>query len=1000
MRETNKGDLLMKTTMRTRLLASSLLIGAATIANPAAAQVTSSEDAAAPATQDTPSTAEPSSQGDIVVTGSLIRNPNLVSSSPVATVGQAELQLRNTVNAETIIREIPGTVPGIGSQVNNGNGGFSTINLRGLGSQRNLVLIDGNRLVPAEQNGTVDLNNIPVALLERVDVLTGGASTTYGADAVSGVVNFITRSDFAGVEASASNRITERGDSNIFRADLTIGANFDDGRGNAVLSVGYQEADALYQGDRDISVFGISSTTGVASGESFTSTPTAVSFPSGDFQVNPAGTALQDFYSGFNFNPYNIFQTPFKRYNIYAAANYEVSDTVEVYSRGIFSKNTVSTIIAPSGIFGEALTIPGNNPYLSPGIRDQLCTLNGIALGAPCNTNAAIPLPAVYRRSVELGPRVSEYVTTMFDYKAGVRLSLTDTLKFDVSGAYGENEINQTQSGYVLRSRVQQALNATNTTSCTVTTNNCVPLNLFGPAGSISPDQAAFLNGSSIIQIKTNLSQFRGILTGDLGSIGSGEPISFAVGGEYRDYGYVRNPDAYALSPGELGGAGGAVLPFDGGYDVREAFGEVIAPILADVPFFHSLTLEAGIRYSSYQIDAAGDPSFETTTWKVGGSWEPVEAIKVRGNYQRAVRAPNINELFSPVSTGLTNLLIDPCAGAAPTASPNLALACTNQGAPVASIGSIQNPSAGQANATGGGNPLLEPEEADTYTVGVVIQPRDVIPGLTLTVDYYNIIINNAITQATPADILGACFGANPSAITAAQANSVACTSIRRSSANGRLSGSSATIPGLPQPRTNLGRLATDGIDLVFNYARDFGDVGFVFNFAGNWTNKSTFQASETSFDRDCVGYYSVNCASIQPEFSWNTRATFSVGDADLSVLWRYIDSVRYEGIADDAAARGFTSDLYQGVITGPSPLAGGTYDLNRIEAYHYIDLAARFQATENLDLTFTINNLFDRDPPLVGNAAGSTSYNSGNTYPSTYDVLGRTFNVGGRLRF
>lgn len=1042
----------MKNATRTRLLASTLFIGVATIATPAAAQVTSSPDTAAPETQDTPSTADASSQGDIVVTGSLIRNPNLISSSPVASVGQTELQLRNTVNAENIIREIPGTVPGIGSNVNNGNGGFSSVNLRGLDSQRNLVLIDGDRLVPADQDGTFDLNNVPVALLERVDVLTGGASTTYGADAVSGVVNFITRSDFAGMDASVSNRITERGDANVFRADLTIGANFDDGRGNAVLSVGYQEADALYQGNRDVSVFGISSTTGVAAGESFTSTPTAISFPSGDFQVNPDGTALQDFYSGFNFNPANIFQTPYKRYNIYAAGNYEISDTVEVYSRAIFSKNTVSTIIAPSGVFGESLTIPGNNAYLNPNIRSQICAANFAAQSAQAtgftNANAAlqaatraafaadaaryapgacaaqtgttafvapsvrsdgtidpgtagnaIGLPAVYRRTTELGPRISEYVTTMFDYKAGARINITESLKLDVSGAYGESENVQTQSGYVLRSRVQQSLNASSTTECTDTSNGCVPLNLFGPAGSITPEMAGFLNGTSTIQIKTELSQARAVLTGDFGSLGGNAPISFAVGGEYRDYGYERNPDVLSLVPGELGGAGGAVLPFAGGYDVREAFGEVIAPILADAPFFHSLTLEAGIRYSSYNIDAAGSPSFNATTWKAGATWEPVEGLKVRGNYQRAVRAPNINELFSPVSTGLTNLLVDPCAGGAPVGNANLTLACTNQGA--LSVTAIQNPSAGQANATGGGNILLQPETADTYTVGVIVQPRDVIPGLTLTVDYYNIVVNDAITQATPGDILAACFGNNPAAITAEQANSVACTSIRRGT-NGRLSGSPADVPGLPQPRTNLGRIATDGIDLNFNYTRDFGDIGFLFNFAGNWTRSSEFQASPTSINRECVGYFSVNCSltgSILPEFSWNARATFTLDRVDLSVLWRYIDAVEYEGIAPDAAARGVTP-LFSGTITGPSPLAGETHDFNRISAYSYFDLAVRFQATDNFDLTFSVQNLLDKEPPVVGNAAGSTAYNSGNTYPSTYDVLGRAFNIGARVHF
>lgn len=999
---------------RSRLLNTTLLVGAAISATPTFAQV-------APATQETqqvstdPNTPPPAVEGqDIVVTGTLISNPNLVSSSPVNVVSENELTLRNVNNVEQIIRELPGAVPGIGSAVNNGTGGFATINLRNLGSQRNLVLLDGDRLTPAAAGGTVDLNNIPVALVQRVDVLTGGASTTYGADAVSGVANFITKKNFSGMEASASQQITEMGDSNYFRADLTVGANFDDGRGNAVLSLGYQEADALYQGARDVSVFGIGSGNGVASGASRTGVPTTLSFtnaqaalaglPTGIVQSNATGTALVPFYSGFNFNPYNIFQTPFKRYNIFAQANYEISDNLEVYTRGLFSKNTISQIIAPSGIFGESLTIPGNNPYLPATIRDQLCTINGIALGATCNTNAAIPLPAVYRRSVELGPRVSEYTTTIFDYKAGLRLRFSDHAKLDVSGAYGESDLNQTQSGYVLRSRVQQALNANNTTTCSVTTNGCVPLNLFGPAGSISSDQASFLNGQSTIQIKTALSQAKAVLNGDFGTTSpfANEPIAFAAGAEYRKYSYSRIPDAYALSPGELGGAGGAVLPFSGSYDVREFFGEIIAPLVADRPFFHSLTIEGGVRYSDYKINAANNPSFNTWTYKGGASFEPVSEIKFRGNYQRAVRAPNIAELFSPVSTGLDNLSpgIDPCVGAKALASANLAAACRAQGAPASSIGFIPEPNSGQPNVTGGGNPNILPEKADTYTLGVVIQPRGIVPGLSIAVDYFNIKVKNAITAATPSDVLTECFGTNPAAITAAQAASAACTGIRRSGTNGGLSGSSTTVFGLPQPLTNRGRLATDGIDLNANYARDFGDVGFNIGFQGTWTNKNVFQASPTAYARDCVGYYSPNCASIQPEFQWNQRTSLSFGPGTLSLLWRHIGAVEYEALASDAVQRQVTVPLFSGIVTGPTPLAGGTYNFNKIGAYNYFDLSAQVEVNDNLTFTLGLRNLTNKKPPLVGSAAGSTAFNSGNTYPSTYDVLGRLFTVSGKLRF
>ncbi len=948
-----------------------------------------------------PQAAEASEGEAIIVTGSLIKNPNLTSSAPVAIVGENEINLKQVTNAEQLLRDIPGVVPSIGQNVNNGNNGTSTVNLRGLGSNRNIVLLDGQRVVPANFGGAVDLNNIPIALLSRVDVLTGGASTTYGADAVSGVVNFITKQDFAGVDLQLSEAITERSDGNKIRADLTIGANFDDGRGNAVLAIGYQQADPIYQGARDSALFGVSSITGTASGESFTSRPTGISAGGADYQVNAAGNLLVPFYQGFNFNPYNIYVTPYKRFNAYGAARYEVSDKLEVYSRAIFSKNTVDTIVAPSGIFGTALTIPGNNAYLPSAIRDQLCGFAGIALGADCNTNAAIPLPAVYRRTTEIGPRISSYVTQVFDINLGARYHITDNLQLEVYGSHGESDNVQTQSGYVLNSRVQQALNASSTTACTNTANACVPLDLFG---LITPSQAGFLNGQSTITNKASLTQVHGLISGDFGFVspGASDPISFAAGVEYRDYGAQRLPDILALIPGELGGAGGAILPLSGGFNVYEFFGEVIAPLVSDKPFFHELTVEGGIRYSKYQINAAGNPKFDATTYKFGATWAPVEEIKFRGNYQRAVRAPNIGELFAPVATGLTNLQVDPCAGAAPTTNANLRAVCLAQGAPVASIGTIQNPSAGQANATGGGNPLIKPEKAETFTVGVILQPHNLVSGLTVSVDYYNITVKNAITSATPADIISACFNN----ITAASATDPACTSIRRAGSTGRLSGTSTAtnpIPGLPQPLTNNGRLETDGIDLAVDYKRDLGFAKWNWNFQGNWTHKSTFQASQTAYSRDCVGYYSANCASIQPEFSFTQRTTLSFENIDVSLLWRYIGKVQYEGQAADFVARGFTAgnrNLYNGVIKGSGPLVGQSYNFNRINAYNIFDLSTRFSVTENLELTVSGFNIFDKKTPIVGANAGSTLYNSGNTYPSTYDAIGRRYSVTARLKF
>ncbi|WP_062731550.1 TonB-dependent receptor domain-containing protein [Sphingobium abikonense] len=992
-------------------------------ASAAPAILSASLIASAAIAQDAPQAAEAPAAGDtIVVTGSLIRNPNL-QSNPVLTTTADTIELKQNNTAEDILREIPGIVPSIGSAVNNGNGGASFVNLRGLGSNRNLVLIDGDRLVPAELNGRFDLNNVPVALVERVDVLTGGASTTYGADAISGVVNFVTKSDFSGLEANISNQITEEGDGNYFRADLTMGANFDDGRGNVVFAVGYQQSDPVYQGGRDFSFDNIDSYSGVAGG-SGTSTPsrftnvnvTGTDNGNGTRQITADGTAFRptSAFDPFNFNPYNIFQTPFERFNMFGAAKYEVSDAVEVYSRGIFSKNTVNTIIAPSGSFGIAVDVPLSNPYLTAAQRNAFCARDtNPAAGiytplftqAQCDAAALATDPndpnyqtvstAFSRRAVELGPRVSDFTTTFFDYKIGARGGITDTINWDVSGAYGESENIQTQQGYWLNSRVRQALLATNTETCLDDSGGCVPLNAFGGNGSITDAMNSFLTANSQIVTKTSLAQVKGLINGDFGWTvpWATDAVAFALGGEYRKYTASQESDLLSQS-GDLGGAGGAAPNITGGYDVYEAYGELVLPIVQDRPFFEELVVQGGVRYSKYSIDAAGSPGYETWTWNAGGTWSPVRALKIRGNYARAVRAPNIAELFAPNNTGLTNLAVDPCAGDAPLNNANLAAVCTAQGGG-AFLGLIENDPAGQVNATSGGNLALSPEKSNSWKIGAVFQP-DFLPGFSATVDYYNIKVTGAITTPTPGDAISACFDN----LSASSATSDACTSIQRNPATGNLFGESTTTPGLFLGLSNLGTLKTDGVDFSVNYGRDVGFAKLSLSLTGNWTGSSKFQASPTSLNRECTGYYSVNCASIQPEWQFSQRTTLSFETFDISLLWRYIDAVSYEPAAYDddlAAAIGFGCADPEGAdpdgcVVDP--------EFRKIPAEHYFDLTGRFHVSDNITLTLTAQNMFNNKPKVVGSTLGSTAYNSGNVYPSTYDALGRRYAAAVKFRF
>jgi iron complex outermembrane receptor protein len=791
--------------------------------------------------------------------------------------------------------------------------------------------------------------------------------------------------------------------------------------------------------------------------------------------------------TNFNFNPYNIFPTPFERFNIFGAAHYEVADGIEVYSRGMFSKNRVNTIIAPSGVFSSLLTIPVANPYLPAAARAQFCQTNdfnpnvggvqtieqtfapGTTNAQACALAAAATSPTdpnfrsftttVGRRTTELGPRLSEFQTTMFDYRAGIRLGITDTIDLDVSGSYGESQNEQNQQGYVLTSRIRTAVYTTSTTDCNLgaspVVNNpnpalpplaqpgaspsagtgCVPVNIFGADGSISPAMIPYLTADAGTQQRASLAQARALLSGDFGASmpWAEDPIGFALGAEYRKYTGQQIADVLSQTAGELGGAGGAVLNFDGGYDVKEIYGEIIAPIVQDRPFFKALTLEAGLRYSAYKVDAPGTPSYNTTTWKAAATWEPFDGLKFRGNYQRAVRAPNINELFAPTAVGLTSLGVDPCRTTrntlgvityGPSLNANLQAVCLAQGAPLSAINNITNPTAAQSNGTFAGSLNLRPETSDSYTLGLVFQP-EFVRGLSITVDYYHIKIKDAISQPTGGDLITNCFGGNNAqGVTAASATDPNCALFRRDPVLGTLSGDTATTGGMVFPVSNSGFILTDGIDVGVNYRRDLGFAKLNWSFQGNWTNRSLFQATvagsvippgfpgaggsvPASALRECVGFYSTNCGSpgsagpnsapgsLQPEFSWNQRTTLTFGDIDISLLWRHISKMEAEaGVV-----------AYAGILPGRATaltgvLDGQEVDFGHIGAHDLFDLAFRFGVSENFDLTATVTNIFDTDPPIVGSTIGSTSFNSGNTYPSTYDALGRRFAIGGRLKF
>lgn len=1005
-------------TTRGRLLATTIFAGVMFAAAPAMAQTTQPAEA-------TPAASE--AQSDIIVTGTRISRPDLEVASPVNVINAQEIGLKQVNTAEQLIRDLPSVRPNLGPAVNNGGDGSASVELRGIGANRTLVLIDGRRVVPFGLDNIVDLNSIPPGAVERVEVLTGGASTAYGADAVAGVVNFITRRNFSGLEASGNYRITERGDARDYRGNITVGANLDDGRGNVFLDLGYSKRAPLEVTERKIAEFPINSANGLFNGSQATvpvlftaPNTTALGLGAGNGLgaiLNPAtGTlraAVQSDLLNTNVNTY--FQTPLTRFNAFAAARYEVTPGIEVYTTGMFVRNEARIQLASSATFTNTYQLPLSNAYLPVGVRNQLCgsiDTNPLVAGiqpltaAQCSASAvALPGTADYRevpviaqrRFVEFGARGNPVVSNMFQVQAGLRGEILPGLKYDASYQYGETRQAQTRENWGSFAKVQQALRSRvtgGTPVCTDTSNGCVPLNLFGPLGSITQDQLNFIDLDAIINRIVRLEVATGSIQGDLFGLTSpfaSSPIAFSIGGEYRKITSRATPDGPSQIQSEVLGTGARTPPDYGEYNVKEAFGEIVIPLVADAPFLYRVQAEAGIRYSDYSTTGS------STTWKAGGSIEPIRGFKARGMYQVAVRSPNILELFQSSVTGLSSLAQDPCQGALGNANAGIRALCIATGAPASAIGSIPTPSSLQINVTTSGNRNLDVERAKTYTLGGVFTPT-FLPRFSATIDYFNIKVSDAITNPAAADILNGCYqlALNPS-----QTPNAFCSLIQRNPLNGSLNGAGET-PGVILAGSNLGRIETAGVDFSVSYRFDFSDFGInsdigslTWSLNGTYLDYYHFQANPNSINRDCTARYSsTGCTNPRPQWKYNSRWTYSYGPFDLSLLWRHIGAVGLEP---------FNATAIQPLST---PQAGGPNpstvleQYRRIKAFNYFDLTLRTSIGDNVELLLTVDNLMDKKPPNVGISVGGTAFNNGNTFPTIYDVLGRSFTVGGKIKF
>lgn len=1022
----------MKIATQLRLSAGSLAVGLALAATPSFAQDIAQGGDEAEATE-----------GEaIIVTGSRIKQPNLESASPVTVVTAEEFKITGTTRVEDLVNSLPQVFAGQGSNISNGSSGTATLNLRGLGSERTLVLVNGRRLVPGDPNtSAADINTIPSSLIKRVDVLTGGASSVYGADAVSGVVNFMLDTEFEGVKldsqysfynhsngasADVTGALEARDfpfptgsvtDGGAVDATLSFGTSFEDGRGHVVGYVGYRKIDPVLQANRDYSACSLSATSAASvaaggrlynCGGSATSPQGTVfafdsfgdstdangdgiadSFTSTIYQFGPNQTLLPGF-TAFNFAPLNYYQRPDERYTAGVFADYEISEAIHPYMEFMFMDDRTVAQIAPAGDFGNTVSLNCDNPLLSAAQLSVICDNENLLVSpdparafdvvgnSPGETafNFIDPTTGltynkgfaqILRRNVEGGPRRDDLQHTSYRLVTGSRGDLGSAWSYDAYYQYGRTNFAETYTNDVSITRITRALDVVDDGSGNAvcrsvldgTDPNCVPWNIFSP-GTVPASQASvdYISTPGLTRGVVSEQVASAYLSGQLGEYGLKSPwadegVSVVFGAEYRKEQLEFFSDL-AFQTGDLAGQGAPTLPVSGSFNVKEFFTELRIPIAQD-SFVHDFSITTGYRYSDYSTGATTD------TYKIEGELAPTRDIRFRGGYNRAVRAPTVQDLFAPQRVALDGSS-DPCGGFAITAAD---AGCLAQGLSVGQVVAL-NP-ASQYNGLIGGNPDLLPETADTYTVGAVFTPT-FLPGFSASVDYFDIKVTGAIQGIGADDILDQCT---------TTADAFFCGLVHRDASGSLWRTPDGFVADLSQ---NIGKLTTSGVDVQLGYTREIGELGRLsFNFLGTWLDElSSNSGIPGSPDRDCVGLYGNICGTPNPEWRHQARLGFDFRNGlGASLRWRYFDSVDVDNLS---------------ATTQPG-IAG-------FDSVNYFDLALTFEVGDHYNFRLGANNVLDKDPPLTASQACPAGFCNGNVYAQVYDSLGRYVYAGVTLEF
>lgn len=919
----------------------------------------------------------------VTVTGTRIKSQTFTASSPITEISAEEFKTVGATTVEDLVNQYPQVDLSFDNFENNGSFGHATISMRNLGPERTLTLVNGRRL-PFSRNEVTDPSIVPAAIIKRVDILSGGASAVYGADAVAGVVNFVLDDKFEGVSLNFGYSAYQHDNDNKYfqdlnaesgyeaptgnsgfdgisrNADIVVGGSFGDNRGHAVGWLTWRENEALYHGQRDYSHCSVFYDWPVCGG-SGTADPgrfTVNEFANGavipwattndnhalnlgaNYVFNGAGYNRGSYV--YNYAPINFYQRPDKRITAGFMGSYEINEYFEPYIEAMFLERRSEVQIAESGAFGVPINVDCTNERIG-----TLCADVGVT-----TPQARITM---WKRNVEGGPRISSADDSTHRITAGVRGNLFDSSwTYDVSLVSGRTKTVDIGKNDFLISRIASAALGCDDSSAYGTFQGCLPYDIW--TDSIDPEAAAAMAGTSFSVYKTSYRAFSAEANGYLGwgfPSADGEEIGLAVGMQRSDYSYTTDYDTDSAA-GNFAGAGAASLPVDASNTVNEFFVEAALPIYVGEGAFNRFDTSLGYRYSDDETSGNYD------TYKVGLSgmfWD--SKLLVRAGYNRAVRSPGLNDLYYTQRIALNAGGTDLCAGANPSYT---AAQCALTGVPLALYGAVPaNPANQYFNLTGG-NPNLEPEVADTYTIGFAIEP---IENLNLSLDWYSIEIEGAIGG----------IGYNTIQILCME-QQLYCDRIHRDARAGEydlwvgLASDPLTghINNLPD---NIGVFEREGLDLAANYSFAVGPGRLSTSLAGNYVLKDFTQtlATESSTAYDCKGLVNETRLCQTPKWRHVASVRYAWDRYTAGLRWRHIGGMDYKDVDG-------------------SPLLDDDRVIwldNGVSSYNYLDLNGSVSFGQAV-VSLGVNNVLDKEPPFSGDSGLSANANA----LGGYDQVGR----------